>query len=167
MRKLSNWIAAIAVGVIATLTSRIEAQTAGATIACDKQEVRYSPLDSSYGERIMLATINDFSGQPSTKKRSPQGTRYVLLESAGFSGPGPWTTTALIGGVGLNGRLLKLSFINHASGGVRVQWLNEKLLFVEVWWGRIASTDLILDVSSKTFLYRETADYGDMIQPCD
>ncbi len=67
----------------------------------------------------------------------------------------------------MNGRLLKLRVVDHASGGVQVQWLNEKLLFVEVWWGRIASTDLILDVSTKTFLYREMAEYGEMVQPCD
>jgi hypothetical protein len=26
-------------------------------------------------------------------------------------------------------------------------WINEKLLFVQVWWGRIASSDIILDVN--------------------
>jgi hypothetical protein len=89
-----------------------------------------------------------------------------MVENLDFNKPGPWTTTVLIGGVGLQGRLLKLSFTDHASGGVSVELLNEKLLFAEIWWGRIASADLILDVSSQTFLYKETAQYGDLIQPC-
>jgi hypothetical protein len=89
-----------------------------------------------------------------------------VLEAADFSKPGPWSTTALIGGVGLNGRLLKLSFVDHANGGVQVQWLHEKLLFVQVWWGPIVSTDIVLDVSSKTPLDEEMAQYRDMTQPC-
>lgn len=167
-KERSIWITALAVATIGTLAGKIEAQTAETTIACDKQDVRYSPFDSSYGERISLSETKDLPGQLAAKseKRSPQGTRYVLLQSADFSKPGPWTTSVFIGGVGLNGHLPRLSFIDHANGGVRVQWLNEKLLFVEVWWGRIVSTDLIFDVNSGTFLYRETAECGDMIQPC-
>jgi hypothetical protein len=166
--KHSIWIAVMVAVTIGTLASRTEAQSAETTIACDKQEVRYRPFDSSLVEKITLSQTKDPLGlrAAESKNRSPQGTRYLLVQSADFSKPGPWTTTVLIGGIGLNGRLLKLSFIDHASGGVHLQWLNEKLLFIEVWWGRIASTDLILDVNNRTFLYKETAEYGDLIQPC-
>lgn len=152
---------------IVTLAGQIEGQNSESTMPCEQQQVSYRPLDPVFGEKIALATINESSRRSGAKERSPQGTRYLLRNEADFSRPGPWTTTVLIGGVGMNRRLLKLTFIDHASGGVHVQWMNDKLVLVQVWWGRIASTDLILDVSSKTFLYKETADYGDMIQPCD
>ena len=52
---------------------------------------------------------------------------------------------------------LSVTFLNHASGGVRANWLNERLLFLQAWRGRIVSTDLILDVEAKEFVHRDTA----------
>ena len=159
------WIAATIVATVG-LAIRTEAQNAETTIACDEEEVTYGPVDSTFRQKITLTEIKNTSGPAREETRSTQGNRYFFLESADLSKPDPWTSTVFIGGIGFNDRLLKLSFIDHASGGVHAQWLNEKLLFVEVWWGRMASTDLILDVSKKTFLYEEMADYGEMIQPC-
>ncbi len=59
-----------------------------------------------------------------------------------------------------------LTFLDHANGDVKLQWLNEKLLYGSVWWGRIVATDFIFDVERKTFIYREMADYGAIVQPC-
>jgi len=63
-------------------------------------------------------------------------------------------------------RFLQLTFQNHASGSVSIRWLNEKLLFGRVWWGRIYSTDFILDVEKEQFIYKQMAHYGEMIEPC-
>ena len=30
--------------------------------------------------------------------------------------------------------------------GLHIRWINEKLLFLQPWWGRIAGTDIIYDV---------------------
>ena len=38
---------------------------------------------------------------------------------------------------------------------VRVNWINEKLVFIRIWWGRIVGTDLIFDVEKQKFLSRE------------
>lgn len=37
-----------------------------------------------------------------------------------------------------------------------VRWLNEKLIFLRPWWGRIAATDLIFDVEREKIIYAET-----------
>lgn len=36
-----------------------------------------------------------------------------------------------------------------------VKWVNEKLLFLRPWWGRIAATDLIYDVEAEKVIYAE------------
>jgi hypothetical protein len=41
----------------------------------------------------------------------------------------------------------------------------KKLLFGRVWWGRIYSTDFIIDVEKEQFIYKQMAEYGEMIQP--
>jgi hypothetical protein len=45
-------------------------------------------------------------------------------------------------------------------------WINDKLLFVQVWWGHIASSDLILDVEKENFLYDKLANDGKLSEPC-
>ena len=42
-----------------------------------------------------------------------------------------------------------------ARYGPRIEWVNEKLLFVRVWWGRILGADLVIDVEVGAILYRE------------
>ena len=48
---------------------------------------------------------------------------------------------------------------DHASYGVEHSWLNEKALFVRVWWGRIVSTDFVLDTDRVSFVYVEGVNY--------
>lgn len=41
-----------------------------------------------------------------------------------------------------------------------VRWLNEKLVFMRPWWGRIAATDLIFDAEREKIVYAETLTDG-------
>jgi hypothetical protein len=80
--------------------------------------------------------------------------------------PGPWNTVLYVFGNRARPVRLRISFRDHGNGGVHAQWINEKLLFADVWWGRIASTDLIINVDNSNVLYVEDADYGSIIMPC-
>jgi hypothetical protein len=48
------------------------------------------------------------------------------------------------------------------SGLGDVRWLNEKLVFMRAWWGRIAATDLIYDVERERFVYSEALTDGSL-----
>lgn len=51
-------------------------------------------------------------------------------------------------------RLTQIEFSEiHALGEVR--WINEKLLFIRVWWGRTTGNDLIFDVESEAVISSE------------
>jgi hypothetical protein len=41
-----------------------------------------------------------------------------------------------------------------------VRWLNEKLILMRPWWGRIAATDLIFDVEQEKIIYAESVTDG-------
>lgn len=60
----------------------------------------------------------------------------------------------------------RLSFTD-ASGEVELQWLNEDLIFVRAWWGRIVATDLLFELSNGRFIYAREANYGALTAPCD
>jgi hypothetical protein len=99
----------------------------------------------------------DYVPPPENQRQfSPQHDMWLVETKPDYTKPGPWTTTIVVGTSG-NGRPSKLTVVDHASGGVHIQWLNEKLLFVQVWWGRIVSTDLILDAEKRSFTYKEMA----------
>lgn len=67
--------------------------------------------------------------------------------------PGPWE--------------LVVSIFNERPGFLHVQmkdvsqydhvvrWINEKLIFIRVWWGRVVATDMIIDAEKESVVYRE------------
>lgn len=168
MEKHHYWMVAIAFFVVAAPCERLCAQATPTVLNCDARKVTYSAFDASFGDKIVVRRTRrtDLLSAPSERKFSPQRTKWIVLKEPNFTKPGPWTTTVSVSGLSSDDPSLELSFVDHASGGAEAEWLNEKLLFVRVWWGRIVSTDLILNIEDMTFPYREMADYGDFIQSC-
>jgi hypothetical protein len=134
---------------------------------CGDRKVQYSTFDARYSKRIVLEATTDAKVlvEDSQKQYSPQHTMWQVNVQPNYMNSGPWTTVVYIGSSGSH-EALKLSLIDHSNGNAVVQWLSEKLLFVRVWWGRIYSTDFILNVQKREFVYKKMASYGDMIQPC-
>jgi hypothetical protein len=52
--------------------------------------------------------------------------------------------------------LIRVEF-SELLGLSEVKWINEKLLFMRPWWGRIVATDLIYDVEAEKIIYVESA----------
>ena len=50
--------------------------------------------------------------------------------------------------------LVEIAFSN-LFGLTDVRWINEKLLFIRPWWGRIAATDIIYDVEKEEVIHSE------------
>src|SRR5262245_24200852 len=55
--------------------------------------------------------------------------------------------------------LIEIAF-SALFGLSEVQWINEKLLFMRPWWGRMLGTDMIDDVEKETIVYAETVTDG-------
>jgi hypothetical protein len=135
-------------------------------------EVYYEKPDEYVLSRINLEKLDSDSELPSslsdtTGEFSPQGTKHYIIQSADFTKHGPWNSSIYVLGNRANPLKIKIAFRDHGNGGVRARWLNEKLLFVQVWWGRIVSTDLILDLDAAQWIYMQNANYGKIIKPCD
>lgn len=99
------------------------------------------------------------------KPWAPQGTAaFRRITEAGINGP---RTQALDVFANRAQRAAWRIAFTVETDSVEAQWLNEELLFVRAWWGRIISTDLIFEVSSGRFLYVKEANYGLLTQPCE
>jgi hypothetical protein len=135
-------------------------------------EVYYEKLDDYVLSKISLRKLDTDSKLPCSlssrpKESSAEGTKHYIIQSPDFMKQGPWNTEIYVIGNRAKPIKLKITFVDHGNGGVRAKWLNEKLLFIQGWWGRIVSTDLILDVDTSKWVYSQNANYGNLIMPCD
>jgi hypothetical protein len=134
---------------------------------CESARVHYTPFADSYSARIQVNSLSESVTELSTHEKvfSPQHTRWWSQVLPDTMKPGPWTTRVFMG-TGESDPNVELRFVDEGSGGVDVHWLNEKLIFGEVWWGRIYATDFVFDVEQRRFTYREMAHFGELIAAC-
>lgn len=137
-------------------------------VKCSDRTVVYSTAPKEIIEKIEIRNVSLPAGHPTGGQRvvSPQGTVWFdEVDPDYMSTKVPWTTTLYVGGIGHSGVFLQVSFKDHGNT-FSARWINEKLVFIQVWWGRFASSDIILDVSRRQFIYNEFAHYGELTESC-
>jgi hypothetical protein len=134
------------------------------SLACDEARVTYGAHQPSASEFQIARAPRTLKPQAGTLKKSTYGTRWLRQTDPDFTKDGPFSTTIAVGD--RDGALWMLTFPQHGNEGIQSDWLNEKLLFLRVWLGRIVSLDMILDVDNGVLVYSEDATHDDLIQPC-
>ena len=139
------------------------------TIAkCSDQLVVYSTPPKELGKKIEILSVSLPVGASTIGRRvkSPEGTAWFVENDPDYmSTKVPWTTILYVGGLGRPEVFLQASFKDHGNT-FSARWINEKLIFIQVWWGRFDSSDIILDISKREFIYNEFAQYGELNEPC-
>ncbi len=138
---------------------------------CSDARVLYEKPDPEALANVELIAKPKLERVPAATQLEPavaarDGTRHFRLLQPDTMKDGPWQTMIYIyEGTGLV-PILAVRASNHKSLGVQPQWINEKLLHLAVVWGRIGSTEFILDVEKRKWIYAENAHYGAMVEPC-
>lgn len=112
----------------------------------------YLDLDDDIVAHLSQERVATFFDGETT--RSPNGLRVYWAVFPDFMQAGPWSTAVYIADADEVGQALRLNIDRHANVLPVVRWINDELLYVQVWWGRIAASDLMLDVVEGEFLYR-------------
>ena len=141
--------------------------------SCGALEVRYSaptavPLNNRVVVRRAAARPTRVNAETDREFNpySPQRTSaFNRVRVPNFAKPGPYETSIEIFTLSGESHAWAIDFSEHRDG-VQLQWLNEELLFVRVWWGRIIATNLIFQVGPGDFIYAREANYGLLVQPC-
>lgn len=89
---------------------------------------------------------------------SPNGAYRFWVRNPDTAEPGPWGAGLVIGAERAQNSVVLFS---EVSGRINPSWVNEKLIFVRVPWGRVTFTDLIVDAEENTIIYQEQAIYGE------
>lgn len=116
-------------------------------------------------ERVSLTgeQLRELAALPKTTAEF--GSRWLLEQRPDTMRPGPWTTRLYIFDATAGHQCVRVELIDHASYDVQRTWLNDKMLFVRVSWGRIVSTDFVLDAETLKFAYAEDANYFRLVYP--
>jgi len=133
--------------------------------ACAEAHVTYGAHQPSASEFQIAKAPPTLNPQAGTLKKTPSETRWLGQNDPDFAKSGPFSTTIAVGD--RNGALWMLTFPQHGNAAIQSDWLNEKLLFLRVWLGRIVSLDMILDVDTGILVYSEDATHDDLMQPCE
>lgn len=88
---------------------------------------------------------------------SPNGAYRAWVRPPDTTRPGPWEAAVL---VDVERDALLWVVLHDPAWAPEVRWINEKLLFFRVHWGRIVASDLILDAERGALVYEEAAHDG-------
>jgi hypothetical protein len=141
---------------------------------CSDQEVQYDTIPrEEMAEHISIKPLLQRPRRwpddpdPEYISGSPQGTAaYNRVVVADTTKPGPRSNVIEVfstKGAPVAWRIEVVDLRDNA----RLRWLNEDLLFIQAWRGRVVSTDLIFELRSGQFVYAREAHYGMLVQPCE
>jgi len=122
--------------------------------------ITYSKPSSESLQKIKIERISLTSEQLAKsvllpKDKTEFGSRWLVEEKPDTMRDGPWNTRLYIFNSADTNQCVRVELLDHASYDVRHTWLNDKMLFVEVYWGRIAWTDFVLNTETLRFAYIE------------
>jgi hypothetical protein len=163
---------AVLAAVIAVLPAVRGDAAEGPSECPEFDRVQYSETRQLLRDRILIETDIDVGGRfPALRRfeevRSPHRTAHALLSPPDFKQLGPWTTVVAVKGNQARPLDLLITFRDHGSSAVRARWLNEKLMWFRVWWGRVVATELVLNVETAEPLYMEEADFRLFVVSCE
>src|ERR1035437_3242374 len=163
--RIHNLIIIAAIGIL-----QCGCKTQPAGTSADALPVSYSEPSRESLEHLTIRriTIDDSTAAriaTLSKTNSPWGSRWVACERADTMHDAPWTTRLYIFTGTDRDHCVEIEARDHANGGVDYEWLNDRALFVRCWWGRIVSTDFVLDTETVRPVYIQDANYLRLILP--
>ena len=123
-----------------------------------KPRVFHTTVDERYSERVLVWRA-PLARVANEKVFSPNKAYWYSVTEPDTMKPGPYKLRIDI----YNEReyLVRLDMLNiYGNFKPHVKWINEKLLYVQVWWGRVKGVDLIFDVENEQVIHKENINYG-------
>ena len=122
----------------------------------------HTPFEENYARSITILRF-----QPPAKKRidlekemvlSPNNAYWYSMVRPDTSKDGPWATSIFI--FTEKDYLINIRLEQHCPNFASAQWINEKLIYVQFWLGRVLGVCFIFDVEAEKILYKEMVNDG-------
>ncbi|WFB36034.1 hypothetical protein P3T73_17920 [Kiritimatiellota bacterium B12222] len=113
----------------------------------------HSDFDDEFDSKIRVSKT-ELKDNVDSKEYSSNKAYWFVVYKPETKVKGPWSTEIEI--YTERDYLIKIDLIDHAAQyEIKIEWINEKLLYVRFWWGRVVGTDFIYDVEKEMFISRE------------
>lgn len=119
--------------------------------------VHAGPPAAEFANRLHLIDVPGGATPAGDQLPAPEGAARLWLRNPDTTQPGPWGAALIVDAPGAPRRSL---LIENVGGPIAPRWLNERLIFLRIVWGRALFSDLILDAHSGTLRYHEQAHDG-------
>ena len=123
----------------------------------------HSEFDYNYESRINISQVKPEKKvlEKNEKERnySPNKAYWFVIYPPDTMRSGPWSTQIMV----FNEReyIIKIELLDHAAHYVtKIKWINEKLLYIELLWGRVLGTYFIFDAEKEKVIIREMVHDG-------
>lgn len=134
-------------------------------IKAQDNKIIYYPDTLGYFENyISLDKIDSIhiNQKSFTKLFNPEKTAYILTCKPDYEKPSPFQEEILIPS---DKFFYKVTLKDISSYETKYEWINNKLIFIRVWLGRVIALNLIFDIEKGSFIYKEVEDYLQTINP--
>ncbi len=118
----------------------------------------HEPFDEDYEHRIEISHIKSDEKIKEDRKNeivySPNKAYWYTVYLPDTMKSGPWSTEIKI----FNERdyVIDIKLIDHAATYMTtIKWINQKLLYIEFWWGRVRGSYVIFDVETEKIIVKE------------
>lgn len=118
----------------------------------DQPRIFHSGFQREFEDRIVIGKAR-WPDQTAEPVLSSNGAYKLVTVPPDFSSEGPWDTRIYIDHE--RAAALMVEIKDHNQWMPRVEWINEKLVYVSVWWGRILGSCFIIDVEQEKIIARE------------
>lgn len=122
--------------------------------------IHHSPFDQEYEQRIRISHISRRDGSALRKVFSSNKAYWYSAQPPDYLKKGPWSTDILLDNE--RSYLIDIRLVDHSQYDLKVNWINEKLLYIQVWWGRILGSYLIFDLEKERIVSREMVHDGSL-----
>ena len=116
------------------------------------------PPSADLANRVHLIDTPAAAGAPGEPTVSPNGGYRFWVRNPDTGQQGPSGAGIVID---VERKTRPTLLFENVAQPIHPRWLNEKLIFVRVAWGRIAFSDVIFDVETRQIVYHEEARYGE------
>ena len=123
----------------------------------EKPRIFHTPFDKRWSDRIVVQRT-PLTQVANEKVFSPNKAYWYSVTEPDFIKPGPHKLQMNI----YNERdyLVRLEILDIGHYVRYTKWINEKLLYVRAWYGRIFGVDLIFDVEKEQIIHKENINDG-------
>lgn len=124
-------------------------------VPCSEAKTDYHSPTPDRAKHLAISREVHGVFDPSKKVMSQLGAKswFVTVDPVYANVP-PWNTTIYVGRTGSDKPILKIKVLDHGNT-LNVKWVTDRLLHINIWWGRFGMSDWIIDVDRGTVVYDE------------